>query len=374
MNFHDAVLRWLALFLCAETLAVAILFHFLPQITRRDIFFAVTVDPDFRKSPEARRIVRRFRTAVWLHSFVAIGIVFAGMLVHPPLVSLIGIGWQMVAVIHAFLHARKRTIPCAALPAAHREAVLIPRPVRGLGFALLQIGPLAILAASAIYIRTIWYRIPEHFPVHWGLDGRPNGWGTRSFMGVYGGWLIGLLVCAFMEFLAYGILHWTRQIRSSGGDSQSEAHFRRVQVGILIALEYFFALVFSGIPFAALRPHPNQAPHIIPFLLGTLVFIAVLFGILIHTGQGGANLSAAGADSDIIPNPRRIIGDRTPDHCWRAGVFYVNPDDPAILVEKRFGIGYTLNFGRPSAWPVLLLIVAFIAGILGIAFHSTIRH
>lgn len=44
---------------------------------------------------------------------------------------------------------------------------------------------------------------------------------------------------------------------------------------------------------------------------------------------------------------------------WRGGIFYVNPDDPALYVNKRFGIGYTLNFARPEAW-VLLGIILFI--------------
>lgn len=183
----------------------------------------------------------------------------------------------------------------------------------------------------------------------------------------------GLAVCAFIELFAYGILHWTRQVRASGADAQSETHFRRVQVGILIALEYFFALVFNGIPFSALSPHPNQAPSIAPFLLGTFAFIAVLFAILIHTGQGGANLVKAGADSDVV-QPETVIGDRTPDQCWRAGTFYVNPDGPAVLVEKRFGIGYTLNFGRSGAWFLMALLLALPAVLLVLAFLSVRPH
>jgi uncharacterized membrane protein len=35
------------------------------------------------------------------------------------------------------------------------------------------------------------------------------------------------------------------------------------------------------------------------------------------------------------------------------GVFYVNPDDPSLFTPKRFGIGYTLNFGNPRSWLVL---------------------
>ncbi|HWG59701.1 MAG TPA: DUF5808 domain-containing protein [Candidatus Acidoferrales bacterium] len=373
MNSHDSILLAVTLALEGSILLSAILFHVLPRISRRDIFFAVTVNPEFRGTAEGRGILRRFRIAVWSQSAVGAGIAGLAIAARTPLVALVGVGWQVVAFIWAFLRARRQTLPHAGVPDSHREAALVPRRTGGIGFALLQLGPFAILAASAIYIQLIWYRIPERFPIHWGFDGRPNGWATRSFAGIYGLWLIGLLVCAFLEILAFAILHWTRQIRSTGSDAQNEAHFRRVQVGCMIAMEYFFALIFNGIPFTALRGNINQAPSILPFMLGTFGFMAVLIGILIHTGQGGANLTAAGTSPDITGSGK-VTGDRTPDQCWRAGCFYVNPDDPAIIVEKRFGIGYTFNFARPAAWLVTFLILCFPVAILVIVFHSVARH
>ncbi len=47
----------------------------------------------------------------------------------------------------------------------------------------------------------------------------------------------------------------------------------------------------------------------------------------------------------------------TPDRCWKGGIFYVNHDDPALFVRKRFRSGYTLNFGNPWSWAVLALLV-----------------
>ena len=76
-------------------------------------------------------------------------------------------------------------------------------------------------------------------------------------------------------------------------------------------------------------------------------------------GQGG----------NRIPSPQRpdspstgAVGDRTEDRFWKLGVFYFNRNDPSVMVERRFGIGYTVNFARPVAWviallPVLALIV-----------------
>jgi uncharacterized membrane protein len=34
---------------------------------------------------------------------------------------------------------------------------------------------------------------------------------------------------------------------------------------------------------------------------------------------------------------------------WRGGIFYVNPDDPALFVPKRYGIGYLARSPRGFA-------------------------
>jgi len=53
-------------------------------------------------------------------------------------------------------------------------------------------------------------------------------------------------------------------------------------------------------------------------------------------------------------------GQRAPEEGWK-GMFYSNPENPALLVPKRYGVGYTLNFGNPWAWVVMLFILVMIA-------------
>ncbi len=45
---------------------------------------------------------------------------------------------------------------------------------------------------------------------------------------------------------------------------------------------------------------------------------------------------------------------RDDDRYWYGGFFYNNPDDPAVFVPKRYGLGWTMNFGHPQARLVLL--------------------
>src|ERR1035438_6924441 len=53
------------------------LFHIIPGLTRPDLFFAVTVAPEFRRSSAARRTQGRYRAIVWIATLMASGLVLA---------------------------------------------------------------------------------------------------------------------------------------------------------------------------------------------------------------------------------------------------------------------------------------------------------
>ena len=58
-----------------------------------------------------------------------------------------------------------------------------------------------------------------------------------------------------------------------------------------------------------------------------------------------------------------------PEDGWK-GIFYYKPDDPALFVPKRYGIGYTLNFGNSWSWVVLALILAMVALPIGLSIAN----
>jgi uncharacterized membrane protein len=39
------------------------------------------------------------------------------------------------------------------------------------------------------------------------------------------------------------------------------------------------------------------------------------------------------------------------------GAFYYNPNDPALMVEKRVGYGWTFNFAHKLSWIILALLL-----------------
>ena len=70
---------------------------------------------------------------------------------------------------------------------------------------------------------------------------------------------------------------------------------------------------------------------------------------------------------------------RDDDRYWYAVFFYNNPDDPAVFVPKRYGLGWTMNFGHPQARLVLIgmlllvLLPPLVLAILGVLFPGSIH-
>ncbi len=90
---------------------------------------------------------------------------------------------------------------------------------------------------------------------------------------------------------------------------------------------------------------------------------ALLIGALalaVTTGQSGSRVKAG------IKTESGIVR-RDDDRYWRWGAIYVNKDDPSLFVEKRFGIGFTMNFGRPAAAYIIAGFVLFMAATIILA-------
>ena len=59
---------------------------------------------------------------------------------------------------------------------------------------------------------------------------------------------------------------------------------------------------------------------------------------------------------------------RDDDRYWYGGVFYNNPDDPNILVPKRFGLGWTINFGNPKGrlFMIVMILLPMVIAVISI--------
>lgn len=85
--------------------------------------------------------------------------------------------------------------------------------------------------------------------------------------------------------------------------------------------------------------------------------LAVAIGLALRVGPAGSRLRALADEEDtgLVP--------RDDDRFWRgAGAVYINADDPAVLVPKRVGIGWTVNLGNPRFLIAAAAVLAVVAG------------
>jgi len=197
-----------------------------------------------------------------------------------------------------------------------------------------QIGLLSTflpMAGTASLLVARWQRIPSRIPIHWDLYGGPNGWAERSV-----GSIFGLLFASFLMVLVFGFIG-ELIVRSSPGHDGRTAVIRAIR-SVLLACAWMITILFCATSLLPLAPDPSKLIPLVA-IAETVFSVGILGFVAIRWLQ--------------MPEAIAAAQDSTDPRFWKAGLVYYNPEDSALWVPKRFGFGYSLNFGRPVSWLVL---------------------
>jgi uncharacterized membrane protein len=206
----------------------------------------------------------------------------------------------------------------------------------------------AILACAGAYLASRWSDLPDRWLVHWGPGAIPNGWATRTPLDVYGLLLFALLL--------WGVLEAIVALAYAGGRAFPEtlataAATRAFMRSLSLGLSVLVAFLAIDLPLG----HP-QPERIVVLAVGC-VSGAILVGLLL------ASLAFKQARRDGAPAPPRGYH----------GLHYSDPENPSLWVPKLVGVGYTLNFAHPWAWPMMGLILLLPLGAIVLALTLVAR-
>jgi uncharacterized membrane protein len=318
------------LVVCAVYFLIGAVLFAIPNLTRRELLFAVPVPPDFRESRAGRNAISMFRAAIAIAVLAGI----CALLLSPA--ELLNATAAVVPIVIllaggiSFYQQNRKLAPAAVQFARPREAELTAAPEDLPRFIWLAAGPFIILAAAALWLYLHWDSIPDHFPVHFNAGGQPDRWAERTTKAVYGPLIFGAELCAWL--LIMSLATWFGSRRSL---------FRPVMLGGTIAMVYMVGVLFALIAVQSLLS--------IPVWLIVLWPMAILIPIIIVTKKK-------------MSEPVEPM-DPTPNECWKGGIFYYNPHDAAVFVEKRDGFGYQCNFANRWSWVLLLGLALVIASV-----------
>jgi uncharacterized membrane protein len=320
---------------------VGILLALLPRYYRQNYLFGNTVPPEFRNSDEGRSARRAYERGVLLWSVLAAALLLAWP--RRPAIRAIVPVVQVGGALWSWLRQQRRLRRYAIAPPPVREAQMTAVTERMYGGWFAWVLPFALIALAANYLHQYAHVLPDRIPTHYGLSG-PDAWGPRNWRTIYSPVIIGTLVMCSLFTIGVAVSYGARRGRTPEQDA-----FRYANLRLLLAVEWSIASLFCVLGTAPVR---EVAGTVIPLWLpvGILLAVIIIFGWQVFRAN------------QVSPGP-----DPTPDECWHAGDFYYNPADPAFVVEKRFGIGYTVNLAHKLTWLLAGQVVLIITSAIFLA-------
>jgi uncharacterized membrane protein len=97
-----------------------------------------------------------------------------------------------------------------------------------------------ILLIPFMYAAYVWNDLPERMPTHWGINGEPNGYGSKTFGGL------------FLPFLNVALYFFMRIVPKIDPRKRNYADFQSAFTNIRFGLTLFMTLLYFFVVQAAL--------------------------------------------------------------------------------------------------------------------------
>jgi uncharacterized membrane protein len=346
----------------------ALIFAVTPYITRRTECFGVSV-PESEYENELFRGMRRshavLSTCIGVVSAIITSLLF---MVYGEdaiwIVSVIFIELGALFLVYYMFHRRvARYKQNAGWEDNASTRVYVPLTGKGGGIDSKMPSPLWFFLYGAVIIAGIavtWFaygKLPDMIPVHFDISGTATRYAEKSLASV-------LYMPATQIFIA--VIFWFTYIMVIKAKRMIDPENPEESAARLAAFRaaWCFFAIFGGLLLVASLGVLNIAIiGLMPVQLATVVLLAVTIAIVAWTmylafkyGQGGSRLDKDRSKGTAL-NP---LDD---DRRWIAGILYFNREDPSLFVEKRFGVGFTMNLARPAIWGIFLAILAACVGL-----------
>jgi len=216
--------------------------------------------------------------------------------------------------------------------------------------------PLCIMVITVIGI--IFKSIP---PINYNSTGQIEKWGDKGFLAD----LSITIIQALSNLIFLGIYKWTEKAKQSlNGGKIGEIKYRSRKIRYYISVSYllldiYMNLLIMVVGFSMCGIVNPSFINSIGFTIFSIFLPVVIIVLIILVAAKGSN------KLKHIPNAEagQQLINRDDDMYYKFGSLYYNKNDPALFVEKRMGIGLTLNFARPAGKVIMGILVALIVAI-----------
>lgn len=339
----------------------------LPAVTSVTVPFGVRIPAQYAAHPVVAEQARLYRRRVLIcGGAVAVGGVAGLMLTGQPLLLplsvlvLVGLWYGCFFLAHQEIRAAKAA--GGWFEGLHQgiavDTELRTNPPR---FPWRWLAPAVTTIAATAVIGVLMYpSMPQSLAVHYGANGAPDRMEAKSLGSAFSLVFLQLGLTALLAGMAAAIVRSRPDLDPArpAGSARWARQYMSLGAKALLGLA---AMIDLGLMGSSLLTWTGTVTRWAPLVIVIPVLASVVAAVVVlarNNRDRAGNAEGTG------------LTHRDDDRYWRGGLIYINREDPALLVPRRFGLGWTLNFGEPRALMLLAGVVALIGLVITLRFGA----
>lgn len=220
----------------------------------------------------------------------------------------------------------------------------------------------SIIVLATLMITVVHYDdIPDQVPMHYNNLGEVDNYADKNIGSVS----LLIIIQGLITLLIFGstyasIKYSKRKINPKKPETSALQHkiaMKRYSV-LMASIAIIVNLLFATIQLSTIGLYSfNQTIlNVITYAPLIVIMIGMLW-FFITTGMTGDKIKL-----DLDEIELDVESSDNEDRYWKGGMIYYNKNDSSIFVQKRFGGGFTINFGNPLGKLMLVLLLLFVIG------------
>lgn len=341
-----------------------------PRLQPRGEVFSVSVPTSAWDDPRIRRLMNRYVAiviaATVLFTVAALALCLMGnaeaslAVVVVASLALMVIGYGLILRYRAKVQGLKRACGWAAQSQQHVATIgegveQAPRPI-SLAWNWLYV-PLVALTAAVVAVG--YGSMPDAVPMHVDVSGNVTDMAPKSPMVAAFPVALEVFLAAVFAFCHWMVLRSKKCLEPGRPASSSWAYgmFAYAQTAFLLVMG-LACTAACGLGMALAMIGIVSMGVAVAVIIGVALLCVVGDLIVgVKYGQSGSRVFRMEASDTLLSDDDRF---------WKLGMLYCNPDDASLFLPKRSGIGWTVNWGRPAVWALVVALVLFVAAFIAI--------